>query len=291
MKEVINIYKKHKITIDNFVITLIKSMPKTYIDNAETIMKQNRFIQLIYGVDQDFRQSTPIVCKKNRETKQIGSDKSHYFMKMILNGDNIYISNPYIHYRTGKPSVSAVHKIEDAYYVFDMNLIELLEDLKLIEYNSGYDKFKRVVYFFGSTILSIVSVALIGFGAFVFTRLLFQTGETEQFLHDIFKCIIATTLGLAIFDLAKQIFEHEVLFQSFHHPEDKQYKVLGKFLISIVIALSIETLMVVFKIALDDHKQMLSAFYLLIGTTVMLVGLGWFYRTIRETGCKDELDN
>ena len=39
-----------------------------------------------------------------------------------------------------------------------------------------------------------------------------------------------------------------------------QNKVLGKFLISIIIALSIETLMVVFKIALGDYTQMLAAY-------------------------------
>lgn len=48
----------------------------------------------------------------------------------------------------------------------------------------------------------------------------------------------------------------------------------------IVIALSIETLMVVFKITLDDYTQLLSAFYLLIGTTAMFVGLAYFYKTI-----------
>ncbi|MEA3315653.1 MAG: hypothetical protein U9Q30_07365, partial [Campylobacterota bacterium] len=99
--------------------------------------------------------------------------------------------------------------------------------------------------------------------------------------------IISITLGLAIFDLAKQIFEHEVLFHSFQYPEDKQYKVLGKFLISIIIALSIETLMVVFKIALSDYKEMLSAFYLIIGTTVMIVGLAYFYKVFDNSKDKE----
>ncbi len=114
-------------------------------------------------------------------------------------------------------------------------------------------------------------------------------GDANQdILHGVFKSIIAITLGLAIYDLAKQIFEHEVIFKSFHHDDDQQYKVLGKFLISIVIALAIETLMVVFKIALNDHTQMLSAFYLLIGTTLMFIGLGYFYKTIASTSKPEE---
>jgi len=65
---------------------------------------------------------------------------------------------------------------------------------------------------------------------------------------------------------------------------------LGKFLISIVVALSIETLMVVFKIALEDPSKMLSAFYLMIGVTIMFTGLAYFYKTIKESSCEDEHD-
>ncbi|EDZ62410.1 hypothetical protein SMGD1_0448 [Sulfurimonas gotlandica GD1] len=287
MKEVINAYRTQKINVDYFLKTFINSLPKNYIDNPLEIVKKNRFIQLMYGVDSNFKQATPIFSKKDSDSSQIGNDKSHYFMKLQLDDDSIYISNPYIHHKTGKASLSIVQLIGSDYYVFDINLIHLLEDLKLIQYNSIHDKVKRTVYFFGSTMLAIVAIALIAYGGYIFFALLFSL-STSDFLHDIFTSIISMTLGLAIYDLAKQIFEHEVMYQSFHQTEDKQYKVLGKFLISIIIALSIETLMVVFKIALDDTSQMLNAFYLLIGTTIMLIGLGYFYKTIQESTPKDD---
>jgi hypothetical protein len=282
VKEVINIYKKNKITIENFISTLVSSLPKNYMENADIVLKKYDFIQLMYEVDSSFKQISPIVCRREKDTDGIDSDKSHYFLKLNLDERGMYISNPYIHYRTGKASVSVVVFDNDKYKIFDINLVQLLESLKLIEYNSSYEKFKKVVYAVGSVFLSIVAIMLILYGGYKFLSLIVP-GEDIDFLHDIFKSIIAITLGLAIFDLAKQIFEHEVLFQSFHHPEDKQYKVLGKFLISIVIALSIETLMVVFKIALEDYTQMLSAFYLLIGTTIMFVGLGYFYKMIKQS--------
>lgn len=283
MKEVINIYKKNKITIENFISSLVSSLPKDYMENAETILKRYDFIQLMYEVDSDFKQISPIVCRREKETDGIDSDKSHYFLKLNLDENGMYVSNPYIHYRTGKASVSVVIFADNKYKIFDINLVKILESLRLIEHNSTYEKFKKVIYSVGSIFLSVVAVMLILYGGYMFYALIFTGGEID-FLHDIFKSIIAITLGLAIFDLAKQIFEHEVLFQSFSHPEDKQYKVLGKFLISIVIALSIETLMVVFKIALEDYTQMLSAFYLLIGTTIMFVGLGYFYKMIKQSG-------
>lgn len=287
MKEVINIYRKQKINVDSFVKRLIDSLPKDYMTEAQSILKQYRYIQLMYGVNSEYRQITPIMYKKGADSSHKGSNKSHYFMKLHLDENGIYISNPYIHYKTGKASISVVHFVDSTYYIFDIDLILLLEELRLIEYNSFHDKVKRIIYFFGSTALALVSVALIGYGVFVFF-LLMSSLATSDFLHDIFRSIISITLGLAIYDLAKQIFEHEVMYQSFHKSEDKQYKVLGKFLISIIIALSIETLMVVFKIALEDISNMISAFYLLIGTTIMLVGLGYFYKTVQEATPKED---
>ncbi|MDY0116901.1 MAG: hypothetical protein RBR59_04915, partial [Sulfurimonadaceae bacterium] len=122
MRDVINIYRKHKVNVDSFVKSLINSLPKDYIGEAPAILKQYRYIQLIYGVDKDFKQSTPIVCRHESDIHQVGSNKSHYFTKLNLNEDGIYISNPYIHYRTGKASISVVHYTKEMYYVFDINL-------------------------------------------------------------------------------------------------------------------------------------------------------------------------
>ena len=171
-----------------------------------------------------------------------------------------------------------VKKIDDIYYVFDCDLITVLEGLSLIQYNSAHHKFKRAVYILGSGLLVVISIALLLDGGYIFLMTFF--GGDKDFLQDVFHAIIAVTLGIAIFDLAKQIIEHEVIFHSFTHDEDRQYKVLGKFLVSIIIALLIETLLVVFKIALDDFKDMQAAFYLLIGSTAMFVGLAYFYKTI-----------
>lgn len=286
MKAVINLYKQNKLTIENFISNLVKSLPSSYLQSADSILKNYSFIQLMYEVDGEFKQISPVVCRKESVSEGIDSDKSHYFMKLNLDENGMYVSNPYIHYRTGKASISVVVFDGERYKIFDINLILLLEHLRMIEYNSSYEKLKKGVYTLGSLFLGIVSLMLILYGGYKFISIMFQF-DVMHFLNSIFKSIIAITLGLAIFDLAKQIYEHEVLFHSFSHSEDKQYQVLGKFLISIIIALSIETLMVVFKIALEDYTQMLSAFYLLIGTTLMFVGLGYFYKMLKSSKSED----
>ncbi|MFT7880694.1 MAG: hypothetical protein ABXS91_09910 [Sulfurimonas sp.] len=278
MKVVINLYKRHKRTVDNYITTAIKNAPRNYIEHADEILKKYTFLQLVYSVDESYHQVSPVICRQKKESFNVGSDKRHYFTKLELDEDGFYISNPYIHYRTGKASITIVRKIEGVYYVFDCNLITVLEELRLIEYNSTHHKFKQAVYMLGSGLLVAISLALLFYGGYKFVMVFF--GENVDFFHDIFKAIISATLGIAIFDLAKQIIEHEVIFHTFRHDETREYKVLGRFLVSIIIALLIETLMVVFKIALGDYNEMQAAFYLLIGTTGMIVGLAYFYKTI-----------
>ncbi len=281
MKEIINSYKKYKNTVDNYVLTSIKNESGDYIERADAILKKNSFIQLVYEVDKDFRQVSPVICRRSSETSSLRCDKSHYFTKLMLDKEGFYISNPYIHYRTGKASITVVRKVDENYFVFDCDLILLLEELKLIEYNSLHERIKRGVYIIGSTLLAAIALILILYGGWQLVSIFFMP-EQGEFFHVMFKSIIAVTLGIAVFDLSKQIMEHEVLFHSFTHEEERPYKILGKFLVSIVIALSIETLMVVFKITLDNYNNMLSAFYLLIGTTAMFVGLAYFYKTITK---------
>ncbi|MCL4432001.1 MAG: hypothetical protein M1300_06750, partial [Epsilonproteobacteria bacterium] len=211
-----------------------------------------------------------------------GSDKSQYFSNINLKHNDVFISSPYIHQTSGKPSISVVYRVEDTYYVMDINMIYLLEDLRLIEYNSVHERVIKFVYIFGASILGLISFFLIGYGAYILIALMLSL-SVNDFLHDVFKSIVAVTIGLAMFDLSRQIMENEVLFKSFHKEEDREFKMLGKFLISIIIALSIETLMVVFKIVLDDYKNMISAFYLLLGTTIMFVGLAYFKKSIAYT--------
>lgn len=280
MKDIVKIYKQHKMSVDNYLKSFIKSYDEgSLLKNTHSPLSDAKYVQLVYSLDEYFRQTSAVICRQREEQDNMGNDKSHYFNKIVLDEYGFYISNPYIHHRTGHASISVVYKKGSQYYIFDIDLIKILEDLKLLEYNSIHDKFKRGVYFIGSTLLALVALILIIYGGFEL-HLLFDRVDSPTFFHSMFTSIISITLGIAIFDLAKQIFEYEVLFHTFTHSEDKQYKVLGKFLVSIVIALSIETLMVVFKLALNDYKSMIAAFYLLVGTTIMIVGLAYFYKTV-----------
>jgi hypothetical protein len=69
--------------------------------------------------------------------------------------------------------------------------------------------------------------------------------------------------------------EREVFFKNYSK-EDEDSNILTKFSIAIIIALSIEALMVVFKIALNDYTQMIHALYLILGVGIIIVSLALY---------------
>ena len=281
MKKIIQIYKRDQQHIVGHIRGMVSSLPKNFLEDAKSIFKKHRYIDMIYSVDAHYRQNSASIYRHKVIETGIGSDKGQYFSNINLKHNDVYISSPYIHHTSGNPSISVVYRVEDSYYVIDVNMVHLLEELRLIEYNSIHEKVIKFVYIFGATILGLISFSLIGYGAYVLAAVMFSL-SVDDFLHDVFKSIVAVTIGLAMFDLSRQIMENEVLFKTFHKEDSREFKMLGKFLISIIIALSIETLMVVFKIVLDDYRNMLSAFYLLIGTTIMFVGLAYFQKSMKS---------
>ena len=164
----------------------------------------------------------------------------------------------------------------DTFIVFDFNLLKLLETLRLIEHNAQFEHCNQLIYAMGGVVLGLISLFLIVYGAYTFGSVFFRSAD--EVLHNIFQAIIAITLGLAIYDLAKTILENEVLYKNAGKQREGQYSILGKFLVSIIIALSIESLMVVFKMTLGDYTGLGYAFLLIFGVTMMIVGVGLFDR-------------
>lgn len=290
MKEMIVLFKKHFEAIENFLTTTIEnnSLECSSDANVDAAFKNLAPLRTAYLVDKTYKQTSPSYYPKNKQDDtRVGINKERYFANVRFNDRNVYMSNPYLHYKTGKPSISIVKKTEQNYVVFDIDLLMLLEELRLVEHNKKFDNYNKYIYALGGYSLSIVSIFLILYGLYAFV-FIFNTTNSEDMLHEIFKSIIAITLGLAIHDLAKTIISHEVLFKNFGACEISQYHILGKFLVSIIIALSIESLMVVFKIVIDgkDYAAIQYAFYLILGATIMIVGLAVFNKFTKENSCE-----
>lgn len=284
MKRIINIYTEHKNSVQFYVRTTMENFHPISTDpkDMRRFFEFEKAAEFIYGVNADFIQVTPSVGRKYIDESRDGTDKSFYFKWVSFKEEPIHISNPYLHHITGLPTLTAVKRDNDHYLVADFDMLKLLEELRLVEHNSGFEKVNTFVMGSGGLLLGIVSVFLIFYGGYIFLSMLISSESGEAVMHKIFTSIISITIGLAIYDLAKTLIENEVLFKTFNYGNDLQSKALSKFLTSIIIALSIESLMAVFKIVLDDYSKLINAFYLILGVTLLIIGTGIYNQFSRQ---------
>lgn len=285
MKRIISIYTEHKNSVQFYLrMTMEKFHPLSLgSQDMRRFFESEKAAEVIYAVNETFVQSSPSFGRNYIDEDRHGADKSFYFKWVSFAEEAIHISNPYLHHITGLPTLTAVKQENGRYIVADFDMLKLLEELRLIEHNSAFEKINRLVMGSGGLLLGIVSVFLIFYGAYVFYRMLISPFSGEVVMHEIFTSIISITIGLAIYDLAKTLIENEVLFKTFNYGNDLQSKTLSKFLTSIIIALSIESLMAVFKIVLDDYSKLINAFYLIIGVTLLIIGTGIYNQFSRQS--------
>ena len=215
---------------------------------------------------------SPYYLKNKVDNNKRGISKKYYFSKIKLSDRDEALSNPYISSYNGAINITYVKKMENGYLIVDIDIVSVLERLKLIKSNKLLRNINNYTYGFMGFSLVFFALFLGLYSIIIFANSIWDIANFD--LGNIFKSIVALTLGLAIFDLGKTILEHEIFYKSISHSDSEENKILSKFLISIIIALSIEALMVVFKIALNDYTDMLYGFLLIIGVSFMIYAVG-----------------
>jgi hypothetical protein len=281
MKEIVAIYKNNYSFIENSLTSMVDSID---FDEYDMLVSKSIFtlfpaLKATYKINKKFKQSTPLYTQENVDESCVGLDKAHLLERIQFRDDNIYISNIYVNSRTGTPFVTVVVHVENEYIVCDFELYALLKELSLIEGHEYFSEFTRYFYTLFGFLLAFFSLALIIYAIYITWTIVLDSDK--DLLAGLFRSIIALTLALAIFDLSKTILEHEVFYKSLSRNNNLENRLLARFLTSIIIALSIESLMVVFKIALSDPSKMVHAFYLIAGVGIMIVSLSLYIFVMR----------
>jgi len=274
MKEFIKVYEENQEDIEKFIITTLKnngSILAQTSNNYKKVFQTFPSMELVYVTDHDFHQNGPNVFRNKTEVSAKGKDRAYMRTKVMEKDEEFSVSTPYLSSATGRTCITVMKKEEGKYIFIDFRLSALLGRLGMVELNPAFNEFTKFFYkAVGFSLMTFAFFAII-YAIFGYISSIFISGDFS--LDAIFKPIVALTLGLAIFDLAKTILEREVFFKNYSK-EDEDANVLTKFSIAIIIALSIEALMVVFKIALHDYSQMIYALYLIIGIALIILSLG-----------------
>ena len=286
MKETVAIYKKQRVFIENSLTSMIANIDLDQYDmmKEKSIFAMFPALKATYKINANNKQSTPMYTEDGSDSSALGLDKSYLLGRVQFREDNIYISNAYVNSMSGTLYITIVVRLKSEYLVYDFELYELLKELSLIEGHERFSQYTRYFYALFGFLLAGFSVTLVVYAIYIVWALVVE--QDKETLAGLFRSIIALTLGLAIFDLSKTILEHEVFYKSLSRSNNLENRLLARFLTSIIIALSIESLMVVFKIALSDYSKMIYAFYLISGVALMIAALSLFIFIMRYQGQK-----
>jgi hypothetical protein len=212
------------------------------------------------------------------------SDRAYYYK--TLEEHRCMLTDPYPSLVSNELVVTATFPLYDkdnnilAIICIDITLRNILKMVHPSSIDSTFGTVSRVVYSAFSLALFAVAVLLFIKGVTSFMH--FGLDFSAIDINLMFKSTILLTLSLAIMDLVKAIFEEEVLGQEKRHGTVDSHQTMVRFLGSIIIALSIESLMLVFKFALTDPSQLLYAVYLIGGVTALIIGLSIYIKATRQ---------
>ena len=278
MQEFMQTYKENVIDIEKFLIETIKNIGSLHdkVDtNFEKLYSVFPSLELIYVCNKEtFVQTSANIYRNEITRTPIGRSREYLLNKFTTESDAITVSNPYISSATGTTCVTIAKEENGEVFFLDFDVLLLLQRLGLIDMHKEFNFVSKSFYALTANVMMILALFTVGYALFDFLNSLFIKGDIS--IESIFKPVIALTLGIAIFDLAKTILEQEVVFKSYAKNGRAEYKVLIKFSITIIIALLIESLMVVFKIAIADYHQMIHSFYLISGVSILILALGLF---------------
>ncbi len=210
------------------------------------------------------------------------SNRAYYYR--VTKEKRCVLTDPYPSLGGNKLVVTSAYPVFDdknrlQYIVcVDITLENILTIVHPTSIDSLIGRFSKGVY--GAFSFALFAIALLLFVKAIHSFIIYGMEFDQITVKDMFESTILLTLSLAIFDLVKAIFEEEVLGDHNKHSEDDIHKTMVRFLGSIIIALAIEALMLVFKFAITDPNKLLYAVGLLLGITALMIGLSIYLRAI-----------
>lgn len=264
MHDLVAMYEQSKELVQEFIVSSLRQIELSDDNYVKEFFEVFPSLELLYECDFNFVQNSKNHYRHKSDTKAMGADRSYIYHDKE---QDLYFSQPYISTATGKLCITLVYKTESGYLFLDFRVRALLERFDLIVSRQGFQRLNRYAYGVIGGGLLFLSLFVVFYGFFDFANRLMTTGIN---IDAVFKPIIALTLGLAVYDLGKTILDQEVLPKTQYAKKDLKIKTLLNFSVSIIIALLIEALLVVFKISIHDYKDLPYAAMFIVSLSILL---------------------
>jgi len=296
---VIERYHDYKIAIHELLSSMVSGIADHKILNSKAQQVEAMqllgqiypFVDLLYVLDKDGIQvSDNVGITSSHEYAYTGKGKNRsqrsYFAS--LNGSRqIVVTDPYLSGTNRDLCLSAAIKLTDPVTGEDCVLVLDIDLPSTLEFLMGDTSRKRFQPVFKAVYSAIAIGLFLVVAALLYTAFRDLVSMANPFAADgggvdkdvslqSFSVIIFLTLALAIFDLGKTTLEEEVLMHKdiFRHSSTR--RTITRFMAAILIAVSIEALLLLFKAALGDTEKLLPAVFMMIAAVGLLIGLGLY---------------
>ena len=266
-------------TLDTHLLDSDKNIRKT----MQWLRQDYPFIDLIYTLDQDgIQTSVNIQGYENKELskKGVGQDRSRrpYYIE-VKDSENVIVTEPYLSTATHRLCISAALRCLDSDGITKGYMVVDIDPSLVVAFLMGDQKRRRfqplfqIVYTLIVTGLFSVVGALLYLSGVEISALFSADSNIDMHLKP-FGVVIFLTLALAIFDLGKTILEEEVLMHKDIYRHSSTRRTITRFIAAILIAVSIESLLMMFKSVLGSPENLAVAVAMMGSAIGLLVGLG-----------------
>ncbi len=291
---VIERYHDHQAAIHDLMKSILSSIGEEHVFDDKLMQCQAMerlgetypFLELLYVLNADGIQISDNIAvdsKHRAAFKGKGRDRSQRpYYRLARGAEGVIVTKPYLSSTNRKLCISATARWllegpgNHGYLVLDIDLTKAIEFLMGDTSRRRFQPFFKGVYVIIAAGLFVVVGALL-YSAFTESAQLFFGETTERDRHlKPFGVIIFLTLGLAVFDLGKTTLEEEVLMHKdiFRHSSTR--RTITRFIAAILIAVSIEALLLMFKSALGDGQYLIQAVWMMLAAVGLLTGLGLY---------------
>ena len=278
-------YEEQQVLIHNLLLSILASVQASLTNKQEyqQLVNQYPFLELQYCLNQQGIQQGYNVCFKRQYKKKLahlgaGQDLSArpYFLLASASPDP-HFTSPYISTATKHLCISVIKMIpsekgKQQFLVIDVCLTELIEFIMGDIKRARMTPYFRVGYgLIVGCLFCLVIYLLYKVFAGMVDLVLNENIQSDPLKP--FTIIIFVTLALAIFDLGKTILEEEILMHKdiFRHSSTR--RTITRFISTILIAVSIEALLTMFKAALGQTEYVIPAVLMMFAVVGLLIAL------------------
>lgn len=290
---VIEKYEEHRSAIHHLLSSILSCFadPKMFEQNQQELTEQLNslcnyypFISLLYLLNDKGKQiSTNVPGSHFRRSPKTGrgTDRSNrpYYLKAIKS-DSVVVTEPYLSSVRRELCVSASIKMNNednsikGVIVLDIDLAATISFLIGDSNRIHFEPYFKAIY----------SIIVFGLFSVAFLLLYLAAKECWLVIHPLltndknkllpFGVVIYLTLALAIFDLGKTTLEEEVLLYKDILRHSSTRRTITRFIAAIIIAVSIEALLMIFKSALKESgEHIIQAVWVILAAGFLLLSL------------------